>query len=77
MNTTPLLTVQEASRVLHCSPKYIYDLFKQGKIEFVRIGKRTRVTQRSLNALIDQQLMRNEDDLLPLRSARIISDGKE
>lgn len=41
---------------LSCSRAMIYKLAKEKKLELVKFGKRTRVTERSLNTLVDEML---------------------
>lgn len=48
-----LLTVPQAMGHLMCSRTTIYKLVAEGKLEAVKIGKLTRITERSLNSLID------------------------
>ena len=51
-----LRTIQQAMSQLSCSRTMIYKLWQEGKLELVKFGQRTRVTERSLNALVDEML---------------------
>jgi hypothetical protein len=45
---------RHARRLLMCGPKEIKDLIAAGRLETVAVGKRLRVTRRSLRKLSEQ-----------------------
>jgi excisionase family DNA binding protein len=49
-----LRTIAEAATALKCSPKKIYRLQRQGRLEFVKLDHSTRVTERSLQKLLSE-----------------------
>lgn len=51
-----LRTTAQACAQLGCSRQTIFKLWKDGKLERVRFGGQTRITARSLNALVDEVL---------------------
>jgi excisionase family DNA binding protein len=51
-----LRTTAQACAQLGCSRDTIRKLWKEGKLERVRFGGQTRITARSLNALVDEVL---------------------
>jgi excisionase family DNA binding protein len=51
-----LRTMAQACAQLSCSRSTIERLWRQGKLERVRFGGQTRITARSLNALVDEML---------------------
>ena len=51
-----LRTIAQAMAQLSCSRTTIYKLWQEGKLELVKFGQRTRVTERSLNSLVDEML---------------------
>lgn len=51
-----LRTTAQACAQLGCSRYTLAKLWKEGKLERVRFGGQTRITARSLNALLDQVL---------------------
>lgn len=51
-----LKTTAQACALLGCSRYTLAKLWRDGKIERVRFGGQTRITARSLNALLDQVL---------------------
>jgi excisionase family DNA binding protein len=66
-----LLTVPEAMEWLSCGKTKLYDLHQRGFLEFVRLDRRTRVTERSVqkflrnlvaNQLIVPKQSENNDD---------------
>ncbi len=58
-----LRTTAQACAQLGCSRSTIAKLWREGKLERVRFGGQTRITARSLNALVDQAL--SGDTLYP------------
>lgn len=48
-----LLTTAQACIRLDCSRSTIRKLWKEGKLERVKFGGQTRITRRSLDALVD------------------------
>jgi len=64
-----LVTIDQAMAALQCSRQTIYRLANEGKLEIVRIGDRmTRVTQRSLNQMIDDLVKQRRDDRRTMES---------
>ena len=58
-----LVTVEQAMSALKCSRATIYKLRDAGKLEIVRITDRmTRVTERSLNKMIDDLIKQQRED---------------
>jgi excisionase family DNA binding protein len=51
-----LRTMAQACQQLSCSRGTVEKLWKQGRLERVRFGGQTRITARSLNALVDEML---------------------
>jgi excisionase family DNA binding protein len=51
---SPYRTIAEAMNVLRCSKSKIYALHRQGRLELVKFDRATRVTERSLQKLLDQ-----------------------
>jgi len=51
-----LRTTAQACAQLGCGRSTIYKLVKEGKLERVAFGGQTRITARSLNALVDDVL---------------------
>ncbi len=49
-----LLTVHEAMERISCGKTKLYDLHQRGYLEFVKLDRRTRVTERSV-----KQFLRN------------------
>ena len=49
-----LLSVPQAAEFLSCGKTKIYSLHKAGKIEIVKLGHSTRVTEASLRRLIEE-----------------------
>jgi excisionase family DNA binding protein len=47
-----LLTVRDAAKRLKCGIKKIYELDKAGKLDIVKLGHSSRVTETSLRRLI-------------------------
>lgn len=52
-----LRTTAQACAQLGCSRATVAKLWREGKLERVRFGGQTRITARSLNALVDNMLM--------------------
>lgn len=53
---SPLLTVLEAAAMLRIAKTSVYSLIERGELERVRpIGRTTRITRRSVLALIDKR----------------------
>ena len=50
---TGLLTIQQAQDKLQCSRSKIYLLGHAGRLELVKFDRSTRVTERSMQKLID------------------------
>ena len=51
-----LRTTAQACAQLGCSRNTVAKLWREGKLERVRFGGQTRITARSLNALVDEML---------------------
>ena len=51
-----LLTTAQACARLDCSRSTIRKLWKEGKLERVKFGGQTRISRRSLDALVDAVL---------------------
>jgi excisionase family DNA binding protein len=51
-----LRTMQQACQQLSCSRGTVEKLWREGKLERVRFGGQTRITARSLDALVDEML---------------------
>jgi excisionase family DNA binding protein len=49
-----LLSVLQAMEFLRCGKKKIYQLGREGKIDLVKLGHSTRVTEASLRRLISE-----------------------
>jgi len=56
-----LLTVAQVQNVLKCGKTKVYDLAKAKKLELVKFGKRSRVTERSLEALLREMVDAEKD----------------
>jgi excisionase family DNA binding protein len=55
--TTSLLPVRVAARLLGVSPKRVYQLLEEGRLEALRLGPRqTRVTRQSLEQFVQDGL---------------------
>jgi excisionase family DNA binding protein len=54
-----LRTMAQACAQLSCSRGTVEKLWRQGKLERVRFGGQTRITARSLDALVDEMLENN------------------
>jgi excisionase family DNA binding protein len=48
-----LYTIQQVCQILKCRPSKVYGLKYEGKLQFVKLGRRTLVPERSLRKLID------------------------
>lgn len=59
-----LRTIEYAALQLSCTPRMILKLARQQKLELVKFGNSARITERSLNALVDEILV---GDAPPLR----------
>ena len=57
-----LRTTAQAMSQLNCSRSTIERLSKEGKLERVRFGGLTRITARSLNALVDEVLTSDKQE---------------
>ena len=55
--TKRLLTIAEAALILKCSRRTTYRLLSEGLLEGCKIRGGTRVTERSVNAYIDAQVL--------------------
>lgn len=62
---TMFRTVEQAATQLSCSPRMIYKLYREGRLELVKLGRTSRVTERSLNALVDEMLTGDVPSLQP------------
>ena len=51
-----LRTMAQACQQLSCSRGPVEKLWREGKLERVRFGGQTRITARSLDALVDEML---------------------
>jgi excisionase family DNA binding protein len=60
-----LVTFADAQAILNCGRKSIYNLVKERKLEMVRVGKRMRLTERSVVGLINDQLKASLRDTRP------------
>ena len=49
-----LVTLAKAADRLGCSRATIYRLYKSGELELVKLGRRTKVTEKSLRKLLNQ-----------------------
>jgi len=49
-----LYTVHEAARILHVSPKWLYERTRKGAIPCRRLGKYVRLSQDDVKAIIEQ-----------------------
>jgi excisionase family DNA binding protein len=49
-----LLSILQAMEYLNCGKKKIYQLHRDGKIDMVKLGHSTRVTEASLRRLISE-----------------------
>lgn len=49
-----LLTVRQACELLNCGKKKLYELDKAGKIEMVKLGYSTRITEVSLRRFVSE-----------------------
>jgi excisionase family DNA binding protein len=49
----PLLTVPEVAELLNTSERYVRRLIEERRIEFIRIGRKVRITGSVVDALID------------------------
>jgi excisionase family DNA binding protein len=49
-----LLSILQAMEYLNCGKKKIYQLHRAGKIDMVKLGHSTRVTEASLRRLINE-----------------------
>jgi excisionase family DNA binding protein len=49
-----LLSILQAMEYLNCGKKKIYQLHRDGKIDMVKLGHSTRVTEASLRQLINE-----------------------
>jgi excisionase family DNA binding protein len=58
-NVGRLLTVPEAMKFLSCGKTKLYDLHQRGFLEFVRLDRRTRVTERSVHKFL-RDLLANQ-----------------
>jgi excisionase family DNA binding protein len=53
-NDRVLHTIAEAQEALQCSRWKIYDLTKAGRLEMVKLGRHSRITDRSLRKLVKE-----------------------
>jgi excisionase family DNA binding protein len=51
-NDSGLRSIEEAQEFLGCGRSRIYELIKSGKLDTVKFGRFTRVTQRSLDRFV-------------------------
>jgi excisionase family DNA binding protein len=56
LSNRELRTTSQACAQLGCSRSTIEKLAREGKLERVKFGGQTRITARSLNALVDEVL---------------------
>jgi excisionase family DNA binding protein len=47
-----LFTLKEAQEALACGRTRLFRLHQEGQLEFIRLGKSTRITERSIRKLI-------------------------
>jgi excisionase family DNA binding protein len=48
-----LYTIQQVCQILKCRPSKVYGLKYEGKLQFVKLGRRTLVPEQSLRDLIN------------------------
>lgn len=48
MNEPMIYTVKEVSKILHCSPNYIYELIEKGYLPAIKLGS-VKVLKKSLD----------------------------
>ena len=53
-NDRVLHSIEQARVALGCSRWKIYDLHKEGKLEMVKLGRHSRITDKSLRKLIKE-----------------------
>jgi excisionase family DNA binding protein len=58
-----LLTLQEAQDILRCGKTKIYELEKEGRLELVKLGPRTRVTGSSMQKLLTDMKNRRRREI--------------
>ena len=49
-----LLTIREAAAILRVHPATIYTFFKQGALDYVKVGRRRRIRAKDLETYIDE-----------------------
>jgi excisionase family DNA binding protein len=49
-----LLTILQAMEFLNCGKRKIYQLSREGRIDMVKLGHSTRVTEASLRRLVNE-----------------------
>jgi excisionase family DNA binding protein len=53
-NDQVLHTIASAQAMLHCSRWKIYDLHRAGRLEMVKLGRHSRITDKSLRKLVKE-----------------------
>lgn len=54
---TTLITVNEAAKHMHISPKTVYRLINRGKLSRIKIGAATRLSENEIVAYLKKQGM--------------------
>jgi excisionase family DNA binding protein len=49
-----LRTIEETQRLLRCSRSTVYELGNSGRLQFVKLGRSTRVNDASIRTLVEQ-----------------------
>jgi excisionase family DNA binding protein len=49
-----LRKIDEAAQMLNCGRSSIYELIDAGRLELVKLGRSTRITDRSVRRLVDE-----------------------
>ena len=62
MNDTLVYTVKEASKILHISPNYIYQLIARGYLPAIRLGS-IKILKSSLESFLEENEGKDFTDL--------------
>lgn len=62
MNDTLVYTVKEASKILHLSPNYIYQLIARGYLPAIRLGS-IKILKSSLESFLEENEGKDFTDL--------------
>ena len=54
-------TISDASKVLHCCPAHIYNLFKANILTPVRVGRKTLIPISQIDDLIAREIKKTEE----------------